>query len=183
MVSKQISGEEYAMEQTNHTSSFLKGIEVPANLDFTVLSIAPRELTIVFNNARVELGPTGSLVNRTAIQTKVITLNIPYSSDQPSLHMGLRIKGYAELIEAEAGVHVRLVVCVGSMTKVVYPTPDFSERFEFKVYPRAVKPVCQVTLFLLVEHDIDTPGAGGAVLNVDQLDMEILTPDTGTFMQ
>ena len=171
------------MEQPSHTSSVLEGIKVPSNLDFAVLPISPRELTIVFTNARVELGPTGSFVNQTAIQTKVITLNIPYSSDQPVLEMRLRIQGYAELIEAEAGVHFRLVVCAGSMTKVVNATPDFSERFEFKVYPRVVNPVCQVTLFLLVEHDIDTHDARGAVLNVDQLDMEIVTPDTGTFMR
>jgi hypothetical protein len=183
------STEECVVEQTSITSSFLEGIKVPSNLDFTVPAVSPRALTIMFSNARINIEPAvrgaARTFNQTAIQTKVITLNIPYSSDQPSLLMRLSLLGDIDPVQAEAGVNVRLVVCAADTTRVVNLSPDtgdvFIDSFEFTIQPRAVKPVCQITLFLLVEHDIDTDGAGTAWLNIQTLDMEIVTPDTGTF--
>ena len=43
------------------------------------------------------------------------------------------------------------------------------------------QPVCQITLFLVVEHPTDSTDAEGAVLVVDSLDLAIVMPDTGTF--
>jgi hypothetical protein len=50
---------------------------------------------------------------------------------------------------------------------------DFQDRVEFTVSKHSAKPVLQITLFLLVEHDTDTADAGGALLVVDSLDLEI----------
>ena len=43
---------------------------------------------------------------------------------------------------------------------------EFFERVEFTLEPRAAKPVCQITLFLLAEHDTDVAGSGGAWLGL-----------------
>jgi hypothetical protein len=58
---------------------------------------------------------------------------------------------------------------------------DFHDRIEFTVQTRAAKPVCQVTLFLAVEHNTDITDAEGAVLVVDSMALEIVMPDTGMF--
>jgi len=186
MLSGQFNGG-VCLEQSSITSSFLEGIKVPSNLDFTVPPVSPRGLTVMFSNAEIDIKPAeadrAGIRNQTAIQTKVITLNIPYSSAQPSLQMRLSLQGIMDPVQAEAGVNVRLVVCAADTTRVVNLSPDtggaFIDSFEFTVQPRAVKPVCQVTLFLLVEHDIDTDGAGTAVLTIQTLDMEIVTPGVG----
>ena len=110
-------------------------------------------------------------------------------------------------ILADAGMDVRLVACAGDTTKVVdllanpdqavalrgtsrdamvatHPSlnwSDFQDRVEFTVQTRAAKPVCQITLFLLVEHNTDITDAEGAVLVVDSMDLEIVTPGKGAF--
>lgn len=183
------------MEQYSLTSRFLESVTVPSNLTFTVAP-APdlQALTINFDNTEVEIQAArrslaGRIINQTAIQTKVVTLHIPYSTDQPSLVIRLSLRGTVNYPTTATGVHVRLVACAGDTTKVVNlpldTSGEFVEVFEFTVQPRAAEPVCQITLFLLVEHDIDTEGAGQVVLVIDSLDLEMNLdsgmPDTGTF--
>jgi hypothetical protein len=40
--------------------------------------------------------------------------------------------------------------------------------------------VCQIRLFLHVEHHTDTAGSGGALLGGDSLDLGIAKPSKGT---
>jgi hypothetical protein len=194
------STEERAMEQSILTSKFDGGINVPANLDF-VTDISPdgQAVTIIFSNLFLSVEPF-----QPAIRAKVFTLNLPYCTDQPSVTMTMDLRG---AILADAGMDVRLVACAGDTTKVVdvLANPDqavalrgtlkdamvathsslnwsdFQDRVEFTVQTRAAKPVCQITLFLVVEHNTDTAGSEGAVLVVDSMDLEIVTPGKGAF--
>jgi hypothetical protein len=61
------------------------------------------------------------------------------------------------------------------------PPLNSGECGAFTVQTRAAQPVCQITLFLVVEHNTDSTDAEGAVLVVDSLDLELVMPDTGTF--
>jgi hypothetical protein len=181
-----------------------KAVRVPANLGFAV-NVSPdaQAATILFDNLWVTVGPTQkgrtATLNQTAIQTKLATLNIPYKTDQRSVTMTMDLRGFAD---ADPAASVRLVACVGNATKVVdlssdeakkielkgkskctvceeYPDAqfgDWQDRIEFTVQTHAAKPVLQVTLFLLVEHDTDAAEAGGALLAIDSLDLEIAKP-------
>jgi hypothetical protein len=188
------------MAQSHVVSKFEKGISVPSNLDF-VTDISPdgEAMTIIFSNLSLTVAPLAP-----AIRTKVFTLNLPYATDQASVTMTMDLRG---AIAADAGRDVRLVACAGDTTQVVnlsappgqeyglkgtakdalaathpsLPWSDFHERFTFTVETRAAKPVCQTTLFLVVEHNTDITDAEGAVLVVDSMDLEIVTPATGTF--
>jgi len=58
---------------------------------------------------------------------------------------------------------------------------DFLKRIEFTVQAHAAKPVCQITLILLVEHDTDTADSGGAVVMVDSLDLSLAGAGQGKY--
>jgi hypothetical protein len=174
--------------ETCSLTSKIKGISVPSNLDFTT-DISPdgQAVTIIFTNVAVSIEPAGQsqagvISNQTAMQTKLVTLHIPYSTDQPSVTMSMNLRGF---VNAGAGAGGRLVACAGDRTHVVdlkhVEQDNFHEMVEFTVQTRAAKPVCQITLFLLVEHDTDTGGSGGAHLTVDSLDLLITTPGSGAY--
>ncbi len=178
-------------------------IRVPSNLGFaTNISPDKQAATIIFDNLLVEVSPakkgTAGTLNQTAIQTKAATLNIPYKTDQRSVTMTMDIRGFADVSTAASA---RLVACVGDTTKVVELTDkemkvelkgkvkcatstdhpdaqfgDWQDRIKFTVQTHAAKPVLQVTLFLLVEHDTDAADAGSALLAVDSMDLEIAKP-------
>jgi hypothetical protein len=190
------------MEQAMLASKFNGRISVPSNLDF-VTDISPdgEAVTIIFSNLVLSVEPLPTAIRT---KTKVFTLHLPYSTDQGSVTMTMDLRG---AILAEAGRDVRLVACAGDTTKVVdllahadqavvlrgpardamvatHPSvnwSDFHDRVAFTVQTRAAQPVCQITLFLVVEHNTDSTDAEGAVLVVDSLDLEIVMPDTGTF--
>ena len=176
-------------------------IRVPANFGFsTDVSQDGQAATLIFDNLytvvnQTVLGAQGAF-NQTANQSKVFTVNVPYSTDQRSVTMHMDLRGY---ISVDPGANVRLVACVGDATKVVDVMPvkgkvvklkgkskevyatkpasqqsgDFENRVEFTVQTQATKPVCQITLFLLAEHETDKADSGGALLVVDSLDLEI----------
>ena len=188
------------MEQSSVASQFGRRISVPANLDF-VTSLSPdgEAVTIIFSNLFLAVEPL-----EPAIRTKVCTLNLPYTTDQASVTMTMDLRG---AILAETGREVRLVACAGDTTHVVdlsaqpeqgcaergtardaliatHPSvhwSDFQDRVALTVQTRAAKPVCQITLFLVVEHHTESPDAEGAVLVVDSLDLAMVLPETGTF--
>ena len=85
------------MAQSSLASRFHEGISVPSNLNFTTPPLPPngRTLTINFSNAEISIGPAqqlpaGEILGQTALQTKVVTLHIPYSTDQPRVKMRMR---------------------------------------------------------------------------------------------
>jgi hypothetical protein len=118
--------------------------------------------------------------------------------------MTMDLRGF---VDAHAGADARLVACAGDTTKVVdlstdechlvnlkgaskdaiaaeYPSMqlgDFHDRVEFTVQTHAAKPVCQITLFLLVENNTDTADSGAALLALDSLDLEMVEPAKGTY--
>jgi len=186
-----------------------KTIRVPSNTGFsTNVSPDAQAATVLFDNAYVEVNPAQqgavSTRNQTAIQTKAITLHVPYSSKQESLAMSMDLRGFRS---AEAGTSVRLVVCAGDATTVVnlsgkHSKPiklkgkskraltaehpgtqfgDFQERIEFTVATHAAKPVLQITLFLVAEQDTDTADTGGALLAVDSIDLTIGKQSQGQY--
>ena len=174
------------MDKCSLTATFSKGIRAPSNLEFTT-NISPdgQAVTVIFSNAVVSIEPArgtgaGTIANQTALQTKVVTLHLPYATDLPSVTMVMNLRGF---VQAEAGAAGRLVVCAGDSTTVVdlmhADQGDYHETVEYTVQARAAEPVCQITLFLLVEHD--TEGSGGAQLTVDSLDLEIATPGSATY--
>ncbi len=178
-----------------------KDIRVPANIGFsTNVSPDAQAATLIFDNLYTEvnqtvLGAQGAF-NQTANQPKVFTVNVPYSTDQRSVTMHMDLRGY---VSVDPGATVRLVACVGDATKVIDVMPvkdkavklkgksketyatkpasqqsgDFQSRVEFTLQTHAAKPVCQITLFLLAEHETDKADSGGALLVVDSLDLEI----------
>jgi hypothetical protein len=179
---------EFNMSDSTLASKLREGISVPSNLDFTA-NISPdgQAVTIIFSNIHMGIEPTqqspaGGTPNQTAIQTKVVTLHIPYSTDQQSVTMIMNLRGF---VDADAGADVRLVTCAGDTTKVValkdVDQGNFQDTVEFTVQTGAAEPVCQITLFLLLEHNTDTAGSGGAQLAVDSLDLEIAKPGKGTY--
>jgi hypothetical protein len=178
---------EFNMSDSTLASKLREGISVPSNIDFMV-NISPdgQAVTIVFSNVVIGIEPAvqgpAQIHNQTALQTKVVTLHIPYSTDQPSVRMIMNLRG---VVGADAGADVRLVTCAGDTTKVVdlkdVDQGDFQDTVEFTVQTRAAEPVCQITLFLLLEHNTDTAGSGGAQLAVHSLDLEIAKPGKGTY--
>jgi hypothetical protein len=190
-------------------SALGKAVRVPSNLGFST-SVSPdgQAATIVFDNLYVELSPAhkgaAATLNQTAVQTKLATLHIPYTTDQRSVKMTMDLRGFADV---DSAATARLVVGVGDKTEAVdlssgkdkkvqlkgeckcalskeQPEAEFGDwqgRIEFTVQTRAAKPVLQVTLLLLVEHDTDAADAGGALLAVDSLDLEIGKPSRGSY--
>jgi hypothetical protein len=188
-------------------STFQKEIRIPANVGFsTNVSPEGKAATVLFDNVVVEVNAVaGSNAvgqppsNQTAISTKTVTLNIPYSTDQRSLDVRLDVRGF---FSRGAGSNIRLVACAGGSTHVLkvadstvkdvklkgkckekrqaeqpaFQPENFQDRVQFTVQKHAAKPVCQVTLFLAVEHDADAPNSGGALLQIDSLDFEIESP-------
>ncbi len=178
-----------------------KDIRVPAHIGFsTQVSSDGQAAGLIFDNLYAEvnqtvIGARGAL-NQTLTQSKVFTVNIPYSTDQRSVTMHMDLRGYASV---DPGAAVRLIACVGDATQVIDVTPvkdqevklkgtskaalaiiparqqsgDFQSRVEFTVPTQAAKPVCQITLFLLAERSTDKADAGGALLVIDSLDLEI----------
>jgi|GEM_PF-2256112 len=170
--------------EPNPESDLEKEIRVPSNLGIsTNISEDMQAATVLFDN-------------QTAVQTKVTTINVPYTTDQRSVTMTMDLRGF---LNTEPGATARLVACVGDKTEVVDLSADkdkkialkgkckqavieenpdtelhdWQDRIEFTVQTHAAKPVVQISLFLLVEHDTDTADAGGALLVVDSIDLEI----------
>ena len=100
------------MEQSMLASKFDGRISVPSNLDF-VTNISPdgEAVTIIFSNLVLSVEPL-----QPAIGTKVLTLHLPYATDQASVTITMDLHG---AILAEAGRDVRLIACAGDTTKVV----------------------------------------------------------------
>src|SRR5690349_21367923 len=101
------------MEPSSVASNFDKRISVPSNLDF-MTDISPdwEAVTINFRNVEIGIGPAqllpgGGTLDQTAIQTKVVTLHIPYSTARPSVTMRMALHGRVAPVQAEVGVAVR----------------------------------------------------------------------------
>src|SRR5262245_16403839 len=114
------------MVQSSLASRVHVGIGVPSYLNITPPPTPPngRALTINFSNAEIGIGPAqqlpaGEILGQTALQTKVVTLHIPYPTDQPRVKMRMVLRGLVAPIQAEAGVAVQLVACAGDTTTVV----------------------------------------------------------------
>jgi hypothetical protein len=198
-------------EDAKPGSQFGKDIRVPANIGFsTDISKDGQAATLIFENLTTEVGQTvvgaAGAFNQTANQPKVFTVNVPYSTDQRSVTMHMDLRGF---ISVDPGASVRLVACVGDATKVIDVMPvkektvkfkgkskekyapkpagqqsgDFEGRVEFTLQTHAAKPVCQITLFLLAEHETDKKDSGGALLVVDSLDLEINKSAKATLKQ
>lgn len=174
-----------------------KKITIPSNIGFsTNVSDDAQAATVLFDNLDVVVEAAtrtqGGAKNQTAVQTKTTTIHVPYSTDQRSVSMKLDVRGN---VGVDAHSTARLIVCAGGTTHVVDLTPDdadagrdaapdrsdedsglngnFEDRLEFTLQTHAAKPVCQLTLILVVEHDTDKADTGGATLTVDALDLEI----------
>src|SRR5687768_1794860 len=99
-------------------------ISVPSNIGFaTDISDDGQATTIIFDNLLVSVEPARprALRDHTAIQTKVFTVHIPYSTDQQSVTMLMDLRGF---VDTRAGADVRLVACAGGTTKVVALSTD-----------------------------------------------------------
>ena len=187
--------------EPEHSSALSKKISVPSNLGFS-FNVSPdsQAATILFDNLIVDIGPASkgarATQNQTAIQTKLATIHVPYTTEQRSVTMTMDLRGFAQV---DSAASARLVACVGDKTQVLKLSADKANKVELKgnckcvlaeerpdakfgdwenrvtftTKVRAAKPVLQITLFLLVEHDTDADGSGGALLAVDSLDLEI----------
>lgn len=190
-------------------SGFGKEVRVPANTGFvTSVTEDGQVVTLIFDNLLVDINRTADgargATDQTAIQTKVFTVNLPFSTDGKSVRMAMDVRGY---VSADPEATARLVAVAGDVAKPLdlateavelkgkskeaalkdsenaegAMSGDFAERVEFSVVPHAANPVCQVTLFLVVERNTDTPESGGALLVVDSLDISMLKPGTGAY--
>lgn len=177
----------------------------------TNISPDSQALTLLFDNLLIEVEPTKEgqrgAIGQTAISSKVFTVEIPYSTDLRSVNMNLDLRGTSAVT---AGGRVRLVAHAGETTEVVPLSgdssepvkqlgsakaqylatatevdeggfEDFNQRIVLTVPTHAAKPVCQVTLFLLAEHDSDNAGSGSAVLIVDSLDLSFAESGEGAY--
>lgn len=154
-------------------------------------------------------GQAGTL-GQTASQAKVFTLEVPYSTDLRSVRMAMDLRGYASAdgdacvkVIAHAGDATKVVDVFGSsggkagapvqlkgkakekLAGVAGPAKgksnDFQQRVEFTLQVHAARPVCQVTLVLLAEHDTDTPDSGAGVVMIDSLDLSFTTAGQGKY--
>lgn len=188
-------------DEPKPATQFGKEIHIPSNVGFsTNISPDAQAATVLLDNAFVELRPVHKgqrgVTNQTESTSKVITLNLPYSTDQRSVKMTLDIRGF---VNAGQGATARLFASAGDATKVIdlsndekqpvklkgklkeaiaaestaSKTGDFEDRVTFTVQTHAAKPVFQITLILVVERDTDIAESGDAVLAVDSLDLEI----------
>jgi hypothetical protein len=198
--------------EPEHSSALSKKISVPSNLGFS-FNVSPdsQAATILFDNLIVDIGPASqgarTTQNQTAIQTKLATIHVPYTTGQRSVTMNMDLRGFAHV---DSGGTARLVACVGDKTQVLKLSADkankvelkgnckcvlaeerpdvifddWTNRVTFTVQVCAAKPVLQITLFLLVEHDTDADGGGGgALLAVDSLDLEIAKSNKAAIKQ
>lgn len=193
-------------EEAKHGTKLDKGISIPANVGFvTDVSEDQQVATIIFSNVYAQVsgavqGGRGAL-NQTKIETKVVTLDVPYGTDARSVKMFMDLRGVTSV---DSGAGVRLVACAGDTTTVVKVNPtdtcqvklkgkakeaiaaeagvsqfkDFEERITFTVQTHAKKPVLQITLFLVAEHDTDVANGGTALLGLDSIDLSIGEPNT-----
>lgn len=116
------------------------------------------------------------------------------------------IRGFAD---AGSGATARLVACAGDSTTVVelasktdeavklkgtskdaiaadhagMELGDFESRVTFTVQTHAAKPVCQITLLLVVDRDTDAADSGDALLAVDSLDIQMATPGKAKYQR
>ena len=195
-------------DEPKPTSKFEKEIRLPSNIGFSPnVATDGQALTVLFENVVADLDFTqqGAIAthNQTAIETKVCTVNIPYATDQRSVTMAMDLRGF---VDADPGAIIRLVACAGGTTQVVDLSTDesntvklkgtsketivaehpgeeygnFQDRVEFTVQTHAAKPVCQVTLFLVVERNTDSADSGGALLAMDSMDISIAKPSKAT---
>ncbi len=195
-------------EDLNATSELGKQIRIASNIGFaTNISRDKQAATIIFDNTYVELNSvqttSGNVVSQTEIQTKVVTVRIPYSTENRSVKMRIDIRGF---VDSGSCAAARLVAIVGDATQVIDLSrdegeielkgiakqtlaakqdgiifDDFQDRITFTLHKRAAKPVCQITLFLLAERDTDMKDTGGALLVVDSFDIEIEKAENGKF--
>jgi hypothetical protein len=150
------------------------------------------------------------ILGLTASQTKAFTLKVPYATDEKSVRIAMDLRGCAsadgvscvkfiahagdttqgiDVLEAsgdKAGAPVKLKDKAKETVLATTDRPkgkatDYVKRLEFTLQTNAAKPVCQITLILLAEHDTDTPDAGGAVVMVDSLDLSFTTTGQGQF--
>lgn len=181
-------------------SALSSNIRVPANIGFaTNVSQDKQVATLIFDNLFTEVNPVvqgaQGAFNQTSNQSKVFTVNVPYTTDQRSVKMTMDLRGY---VSVDPGATVRLIACAGDTTQIVNLTcedkkidlkgqskaalapqsehqqsNDYQSRMEFTLPTHSAKPVCQITLFLLAEHETDKADTGGALLVVDSLDLSI----------
>jgi hypothetical protein len=97
------------------------GITIPSNHGIaTNISHDGQAATIIFDNLVVDVGPAvksiASTSNQTAIQTKVLTVNVPYATDQSNLKFTMDIRG---IVDHDWSSSTRLIACAGDKTKIV----------------------------------------------------------------
>lgn len=192
-------------EDAKPGSALSNKIRVPANIGFSTSVTQDQQVaTLIFDNLFTEVNPVvqgaQGAFNQTSNQSKVFTVNVPYTTDQRSVKMTMDLRGY---VSVDPGATVRLIACAGNTTQIVNltceddktiklkgeskaalaPQPehqqsnDYQSRMEFTLQTHSAKPVCQITLFLLAEHETDKADTGGALLTVDSLDLSI-TPQS-----
>jgi hypothetical protein len=198
-----LAGQVVGDDETAQESKFSDKITVPSNFGFAQsVSDDGQVVTLLFDNLIASVSPVTQGArgthNQTAIETKVFSVNIPYSTKQRSVKMFMDVRGY---VSVDPDAVVRLVACAGDTTTAIGlegqegdvvelegtskeahadqredgQFNDFQERVEFTVQTHAKKPVCQITLFLLAEHSTDE--SGGALLAVNSLDISIASDD------
>ncbi|PQO45474.1 hypothetical protein [Blastopirellula marina] len=186
-------------EEVGSGGTFGKPVTIPTNVGYAVnVSDDGKAMGVIFDNVVVDLSATTTsqrgTQNQTSIQTKLFTLLLPCKSDDKTLSVTADVRGF---VSTDQGARARLIVCAGDATHVVKLTAtkeevvfkgsckeklveesdgediDFQDRFRFKLAPKAEKPVCQVTLVLVLERDTDEADSGGGLLAVDSLDFSI----------
>ncbi len=197
-------------EDSSPASQLTAEIRIASNIGFaTDVSPDKQAATVIFDDAYVELNSVQArsrgVANQTDIQAKVLTLRIPYSTENRSVKMTIDVRGF---VDKDASANARLIVVVGDVTQVVdlsrhdgevtfkgtaketfvgkpgvNKVNDFQDRFAVTLQKRADKPVCQITLLLLADRDTDMADAGGALLVVDSLDIEVEHPENAKLQQ
>jgi hypothetical protein len=175
------------MAECSSESRFLDGVSIPSNVGFSVAPLStPKGIATTINLDNVEIGllpaqrTSSGVFNQTAIATKIVTLNVPYATDQSRVRMRMNVHGLLDPTPLEPGMEARLIACAGDTTKVIDLSQRdvggfYNESFEFTVHSSAAEPKCQVTLWLFLEHDTDIDNAGEAALSVQSLNLEILS--------
>ena len=193
-------------------TTFGPAVRVPANVGFASnVTVDGKALTMIFDNLLVEIaGPragASGTIGQTTQQTKVFTVEVPYTTDRRSVKMTMDLRGF---VNASNTANARLLAIAGDQVKVVDLTKidraggsldpkhkghtksrllasekrpasemygDFAGRVVFTEQRHAKNPVCQITLVLLVQSDTDVADSGGALLLVDSL--ELMLPSGG----
>ncbi len=113
-------------DEPTPNTGFGKLIRVPSNIGFgTAVSPDGQAATVIFDNMYVEIPPArkGALSthNQTAVQTKVLTIDVPYTVARHREAMYMDIRGF---VHTRPGASARLVVCAGDKTKIVTLQPQ-----------------------------------------------------------